>query len=149
MRVHRMPIVPPLMAAIVSFLPALAAAQPPPTIEQYLRPGMPYELVAAKKADRIAWIAYEAGVRNVYSAAAPDFRPVNLTRFTGDDGIDLTSLNISDDGALVTFVRGHAPNRDGWVANPSSARPSRRRSRFSSQRSNAGDAAPLYGALIQ
>ena len=120
MRVHRMPIVLPLMALIVSFLPVPAAAQPAPTIEQYLRPGMPYELVAAKKADRIAWIAYEAGARNVYTAVAPDFRPANLTRFTGDNGIDLTGLNISDDGAVVTFVRGHAPNRDGWVANPSS-----------------------------
>ena len=103
-------------------LPAIARAQPGaiPTIEQYLRPGMPYELVAAKKADRIAWIAYEAGARNVYTAAAPDFRPVNLTRFTGDIGIDLTGLNISADGTVVTFVRGHSANRDGWVANPSS-----------------------------
>jgi len=120
MRVPRLLVVLPLTALIVSFLPDFAAAQPKPTIEQYLRPGLPYELVAARKADRIAWIAYEAGARNVYTAAAPDFRPVNLTRFRGDNGIDLTGLNISDDGAVVTFVRGHAPNRDGWVANPSS-----------------------------
>ena len=27
---------------------------------------------------------------------------------------------ISDDGAIVAFVRGSAPNSEGWVANPSS-----------------------------
>ena len=120
MRVHRMLIVLSLIALILAGLPAQGLAQRAPTIEQYLRPGLPSELVAAKKADRIAWIAYEAGARNVYTAAPPEFRPVNLTRFAGDNGIDLTGLNISDDGTVVTFVRGHAPNRDGWVANPSS-----------------------------
>jgi len=118
----RVPSVTLSLTVATLLIPAFARPQsmPAPTIEQYLRPGVPYELVAAKKADRIAWIAYEAGARNVYTAAAPGFRPVNLTRFTGDNGIDLTGLNISDDGAVVTFVRGHAPNRDGWVANPSS-----------------------------
>ena len=97
-----------------------AASNGTPTIEQLLTPGYPTELVSAKKADRIAWIAYEHGQRNVYSAAAPAFQPVRLTRFLDDDGIDITNLNISDDGTVVTFVRGTQPNREGWVANPTS-----------------------------
>src|SRR4051812_9717395 len=92
----------------------------PPTIEQLLTPGYPSELVSAKKADRIAWIAYERGQRNVYTATAPGFQPVRLTRFLDDNGIDLAGLDISDDGSVVTFVRGAAPNREGWVANPTS-----------------------------
>ncbi len=32
----------------------------------------------------------------------------------------MTDPNLSDDGSIVVFVRGHTPNRDGWVANPSS-----------------------------
>mgnify|MGYP003352287685 CR=1 FL=1 len=52
-----------------------AAAPSRPTIQQFLKPGFPYELVSAAKADRIAWLSYEEGKRNVYTAAAPDFRP--------------------------------------------------------------------------
>jgi dipeptidyl-peptidase 4 len=97
-----------------------AAAQHVPTIDQYLGPAYPYELVSAAKADRLAWLAYERGQRNVYTAAAPDFKPVRLTRFPDDDGIDLTTLSISADGSVVVFVRGHEENRAGWVANVTS-----------------------------
>jgi dipeptidyl aminopeptidase/acylaminoacyl peptidase len=90
------------------------------TIDQILSPGYPFDLVSAKKTDRIAWIAYERGRRNVYSAAAPDFTPVRLTHFMDDDGNDLSDLRIADDGAVLVFVRGHAPNGNGWVANPTS-----------------------------
>ena len=93
-------------------------AQSKPTIEQFLAPGTPIEIVAAKKAERIAWTAYEHGLRNVYTAAAPAFVPVRLTNVTKDDGIELSDIGISDDGTVVTFVRGTQPNRDGWVANP-------------------------------
>lgn len=89
-------------------------------VDRFLAPAYPYELVSAKKAERAAWIAYERGRRNVYTAAAPAFVPVRLTRNLQDDGVDLTSLSISDDGSLVVFVRGHDPNREGWVANPTS-----------------------------
>ncbi|HEX5069984.1 MAG TPA: prolyl oligopeptidase family serine peptidase [Vicinamibacterales bacterium] len=90
-----------------------------PTIDQFLGASSPLELVSAKKADRIAWIAYERGKRNVYTAAAPQFAPVRVTAFLKDDGVDMTDLRISDDGSTVIFVRGSAPNRDGWNANPS------------------------------
>ena len=98
---------------------AQAAAQQKPTIEQFMSPASPLTLTAAKRADRLAWMVYDRGLRNVYTAAAPDFRPVRLTRFLEDDGTDLTNVALSDDGSIVVFVRGSAPNRDGWVANPS------------------------------
>ncbi|HEX7119257.1 MAG TPA: prolyl oligopeptidase family serine peptidase [Longimicrobiales bacterium] len=88
------------------------------TIEEILAPAFPHTLVAAH--DRIAWIEYERGVRNVHTAAAPDFEPVRLTAFTEDDGVDLTGLQLSDDGRIAMFIRGHEPNDDGWIANPSS-----------------------------
>ena len=97
---------------------ASTAGPSSPTIEQFLAPGTPIEIVAAKKAERIAWTAYEHGLRNVYTAAAPAFAPVRLTNVTKDDGIELSDISISDDGTVVTFVRGTQPNRDGWVANP-------------------------------
>ena len=124
-------------AAAVALLCATAAsAQRRPTVDHYLGPAYPYELVSAKKADRIAWIAYERGRRNVYTAAAPAFAPVRLTRNLHDDGIDLTNLSISDDGSIVVFVRGHDPNRDGWVANPASAADGAERSVWAARTAN-------------
>jgi len=105
-----------------------AAALPAPgplqaqsfTLEEVLSPGFAYNLVAAAGAERIAWLENERGMRNVYTATPPDFTPVRLTHFMEDDGTDLTGLQISGDGSVVAFIRGHAPNRVGWVANPSS-----------------------------
>ena len=109
---------------IVATLALLAAApflhaQSVPSIAPFMSPASPLTLVSARKADRIAWMVYDRGMRNVYTAAAPDFRPVRLTNFLADDGTDLTDVEISDDGSIIVFVRGSAPNRFGWVANPS------------------------------
>jgi dipeptidyl-peptidase 4 len=90
------------------------------SVAPFISPGFPSDLVAAKKADRIAWIVYERGLRNVYAASAPDFKPVRVTKFLADDGVILSDLEISDDGAVVTFTRGSESNREGWIANPSS-----------------------------
>ncbi len=111
------------IAATVLFTlaqPLAPAAQRRPTIADFLSPAYPFDLVAARNADRIAWLAYDQGRRNVYTAAAPAFAPVRLSSFLDDDGIDISELSISDDGLTVTFVRGSAPNRAGWMANPTS-----------------------------
>ncbi len=90
-----------------------------PLYQQFLSNPSPIELVSARKADRIAWTVYEEGKRNAYTAAAPLFTPVRLTNFMKDDGTDLSTIRISDDGSTVVFLRGTAPNRSGWVANAS------------------------------
>ncbi len=87
--------------------------------EPYFNVASPLSLTAAAKADRVAWKTYEKGMRNVYTAAAPSWKPVNLTRFTKDDGIEIGNISLSDDGSIAVFVRGAAPNARGWVANPS------------------------------
>ena len=99
--------------------PVRASAPAVPRYQQFLSPASPIEIVAARKADRLAWTAFEEGRRNAYFAAAPAFTPVRLTGFLNDDGVDLSAIQISDDGVTMAFVRGTAPNRDGWVANPS------------------------------
>src|SRR5437764_7379595 len=106
--------------AATAILPRQVSSAGPaaPTIAQFLKPGTPTEMVAAKRAERIAWTAYEHGLRNVYTAAGPAFTPVRLTNVTEDDGVELSDISISDDGSTVVFVRGTPPNRDGWVANP-------------------------------
>ena len=93
-------------------------AQKRPTIEQFMSAPSPLELVAAKKADRVAWVTYERGMRNVYTAAAPLYKPIRLTPFLEDDGEEVADVSLSDDGTVAVFVRGSAPNREGWIANP-------------------------------
>ena len=122
-----------LLALTLALLPQPSVAQPSqaqrspaqaslpqarPTMEQFFGPASPLSLTSATAADRIAWMSYERGMRNVYTAAAPDFRAVRLTDFMEDDGTDLSDVTLSADGSTIVFVRGSAPNREGWVANP-------------------------------
>jgi dienelactone hydrolase len=90
-----------------------------PTIDQFLGAASPLEVAAAARAERVAWVSYDKGRRNVYTAAAPAYTPVKLSNFPDDDGVDLTGVRISADGSTVVFIRGSARNRDGWNANPS------------------------------
>ncbi|HKS06955.1 MAG TPA: prolyl oligopeptidase family serine peptidase [Gemmatimonadaceae bacterium] len=106
------------IGTLVAFSPLALGAQSKPTIAQFMGPASPLEVTTAKKADRVAWMAYDKGLRNVYTAAAPLFAPVRVTRFLKDDGIDVSDVTLSDDGSVVVFIRGSAPNRYGWVANP-------------------------------
>ena len=118
MRLHRICVAILVAALALALVPTAAAQSARPTIDQFLSAAYPLELVAAKKTDRVAWIAYDRGQRNVYTAAAPDFRPVRLTRFLEDNGIDVTSLRISDSGSVVVFVRGYTLGREERAANP-------------------------------
>lgn len=66
----------------------------------------PTELVAARKVNRIAWVMNEQGLRNIYVAEGPEFRNRKLTDHNQDDGQDISSLRISDDGQWVVFIKG-------------------------------------------
>jgi dipeptidyl aminopeptidase/acylaminoacyl peptidase len=104
-------------ALLAALSPAISAQQRPPLSQQFLKPATPLELVAAKKVDRLAWVDYDEGKRNAFTAVAPAFTPVRLTNYLKDDGIQLSGIRISDDGSTVIFIRGGSPNRDGWLAN--------------------------------
>ncbi|RPJ03632.1 MAG: S9 family peptidase, partial [Candidatus Aminicenantes bacterium] len=85
-----------------------------------LSPAFPSDLVAAKRTDRLAWIMNDRGARNVWTAAAPEFRPVNLTGFGPDEVFEIDQVLITDDGATAVFVKGGRPNSAGWVTNSDS-----------------------------
>ena len=74
----------------------------------------PADLTSSAQGSRIAWTFNEQGKRNVYVAEGPDFTPRKLTNYTDDDGQELSSLSISDDGKWVVYVRGgdHGSNWD-------------------------------------
>lgn len=77
----------------------------------------PNELTSSAQGARIAWAFNEQGKRNVYVAEGPAFTPRKLTGYTEDDGQEITSLSVSDDGRWVVYVRGgdHGSNWDDDV----------------------------------
>lgn len=103
----------------VTVFGSLQAQNKAPTPADFLSPASPLEVGAAEKADVVAWVSYERGLRNVYVARAPEWKPLRITRFLDDDGVDVGGVRLSDDGTMAIFVRGNGQNRVGWVANPS------------------------------
>ncbi|HJU07176.1 MAG TPA: alpha/beta fold hydrolase [Rhodanobacteraceae bacterium] len=84
-------------------------------LQQVLDYPFPQGLAAAEKGDRIAWVINLRGVRNVWIAQAPDFKPEQLTHFTEDDGQELTNLTFSPSGDALAFVRG-GDHDENWPA---------------------------------
>ncbi len=76
------------------------------TVKSVLSYPFPSELTSSAKGSKIAWAMNEQGKRNIYVAEGPSFKLVKITDYTLDDGQELTSLTISDDGKWVIFVRG-------------------------------------------
>lgn len=88
----------------------------------YKKYAFPTELTSAATGGKIAWAIDSVGRRNVYVAEAPNYLPRKLTNFNEDDGQEITSVSISDDGNWVVFVRGgeHSGNWEtGLPVNPS------------------------------
>src|SRR6476620_1264641 len=101
--------------------PIAAAGQNGFTIQQIKSYPFPNELVAGPTGSRIAWALNEQGLRNVWVAEGPDFKARQLTRYTSDDGQEITSIFISSNGKNVVYVRGgdHGANWDsGLPVNP-------------------------------
>ncbi|MFD2933006.1 S9 family peptidase [Spirosoma flavum] len=96
---------------IAQTIPLLAQTFSLESVKSY---PFPTELTSSAQGSRIAWAFDEQGKRNVYVAEGPDFTPRKLTKYTEDDGQEITSLSISDDGKWVVFVRGgdHGANWD-------------------------------------
>jgi len=115
-----------LAPALTGALLTLALGAPSPlaaapfSLEDVLSTPYPTGLVAAPRAPRIAWVENDRGVRNLFTAAAPDFEPVRLTAYEDDDGITLSDLTLTPDGSLLVYVRGGGPNRAGEAPNPAS-----------------------------
>src|ERR1019366_3474224 len=87
------------------FLASLALAKTF-TLEQVLSAPFPSELIAAPGGGKVAWLLNECGARNIWTAAAPDFKGVRLTNYTKDDGQDVGQLRWPPDGKAVIYVRG-------------------------------------------
>ncbi|HMA52959.1 MAG TPA: prolyl oligopeptidase family serine peptidase [Acidobacteriota bacterium] len=109
-----------IVAVLVAGTAGGLAADRPFTLADVLAPAFPSDLTAAKRADRLAWIMNDRGARNVWTAAAPDFKPLNLTGFGRDEVFEIDGVWLSEDGATALFTKGGRPNAAGWVTNSDS-----------------------------
>ena len=89
------------------------------SLDDFLSYSFPSHLKAANHMGKIAWVVNEKGVRNVYSAQAPEYIAVKETQYTLDDGFEISQLLFF--GSDLIFVRGSSPNREGEFPNPSLA----------------------------
>ena len=101
------------LASMVFAVSTMAAQTPSFTIDAALSAPFPSGLIAAPAASRVAWIFNAEGSRNIWVAEpGPDgsFASRQLTRYTGDDGVEIGTLAWSFDGQTVAFERGGEPN---------------------------------------
>ncbi len=82
-----------------------------------------YGVTASAKTSDVVFTSVDKGARNVYTAKAPNYGYKKLTAFNEDDGQEITSLTITDDGLWAVFVRGgdHGGNVVARPINPSSS----------------------------
>jgi dipeptidyl aminopeptidase/acylaminoacyl peptidase len=79
----------------------------------------PSDLAASPRGDAISFVLNKEGVRNIWIAQSPAFRPSKITSFTVDDGQALSDLSWLPDDSAVLFTRGGGPNDKGEFPNPS------------------------------
>src|ERR1700722_11168902 len=92
----------------------------PVTLEQLLSAPFAANLIAAKKANRVAWTLDDSGKRNIWVAEAPKFEARRLTSYLQDDGQELSQLSFSEDGNTIVDTRGGEKNSAGQSPNPTS-----------------------------
>ena len=69
----------------------------------------PAFLTAAPKGESVAWMFNERGARNIWVGsldAAGKAHSRRITAYTGDDGVDISALAWTGDGASLVYVRG-------------------------------------------
>jgi dipeptidyl aminopeptidase/acylaminoacyl peptidase len=86
------------------------------SIEQVLGYPYPVHLTSNPAAKTIAYVLDERGVRNIFVANAPSFKPRMVTHYTSDDGQEITGVQVSNDGKYVVYVRG-GDHDSNWPPN--------------------------------
>ncbi len=107
-----------LLLTFFTFLYVTCLVNGQTSISNLLSTPFPNYLTGSADGNNIAWVFNDKGERNIFVAKAPDFKAKKLTRYTGDEGIDLGSLHLTRDGKKLVFVRGNILNSKGEPANP-------------------------------
>ena len=102
-----------ILAGTAFFVQPALAQTPSFTIDAALSAPFPSGLTAAPAGGRIAWIFDAQGSRNIWvgePAANGTLASRQLTRFTGDVGVEIGTVAWTFDGQAVVFERGGEPN---------------------------------------
>jgi dipeptidyl aminopeptidase/acylaminoacyl peptidase len=78
-------------------------------------------LTASPDGNKVAWIENAQGLRNVWVAAAPDWRASAITHFQSDDGQEISDLAWAPDGSYLLFARGGDFENGGENPNPAAS----------------------------
>ena len=92
-----------ISAILLSIFAAIGGAA---TIDQFLSAPFASELHAAPGGGKVVWLLNERGARNLWVAAAPDYKGRRLTSFKDDDGQDIGQIQWTEDGRQIVYVRG-------------------------------------------
>lgn len=76
------------------------------TMPQVLGYPYPSDMVSSPDGSAFAWVLNERGIRNIWVSQGPEYRSHRLTRYTDDNGQDLSNLSFSRDGSYLVYVRG-------------------------------------------
>ncbi len=111
----------PWIVRVAGFLLLLSvhrsSAQQPFTLQQVLNAPYSHSLLAASTGDLFAWVESANGLHNLWIAGS--HTPARqITRFTEDDGLDLSELAWSPDGKNIAFTLATEPGSDRKPANP-------------------------------
>jgi dipeptidyl aminopeptidase/acylaminoacyl peptidase len=106
------------MRRILLLACAAIAASGANSIEQYLKAPFASELSAAPSGGKVVWLLNEHGARNLWVAAAPDWKGRRLTAYTDDDGQEIGEIAWSPDGSTLVYTRGGDLENAGENPNP-------------------------------
>ena len=106
------------LLCFLALSPVFGADSAAASIDQYLSAPFASELTAAPGGGKVAWILDERGARNLWVAAAPDYKGRRLTSYNEDDGQDLGDVAWSADGGFLVYTRGGDLETDGDNPNP-------------------------------
>ena len=109
-----------LCAAVLLMLMPQTNTQQPFTLEQVMSTPFPANFTAAKQNNRVAWTLNQQGRRNVWVAEGPGFTARQITKYSEDDGQELSEVSFSMDSNTIVYVRGEGKNAAGQVPNPTS-----------------------------
>jgi dipeptidyl aminopeptidase/acylaminoacyl peptidase len=96
----------PLVCTIALALGVCSAQAAPFTLEQALSYPYASGTAGAPSGGHVAWVRNVAGVRNVWVADAPSYKPRQVTKYTADDGQEIGELMFSPDAKYLVYVRG-------------------------------------------
>ncbi len=88
------------------------------TINQVMSAPFATLLSTAPSGNRVAWLLNERGQRNIWVAAAPEWKGHKVTNFNRDDGQDIDEFAWAPDGSYLLFARGGDFETNGDNPNP-------------------------------